>query len=220
MHKITKTVETIRTVKTIENNYIELIETQNENFDKVILIAGVFHGEEPQGEYLIKKYLGTDLSHIKNKLIIIPCLNPDGKSKNQRQNANGVDLNRNFPTKNWRVTTRKEYFGGSAPASEIETKFMIDVLNSYEFDAILSIHAPFRVVNYDGPAKEPAEKISQITGYPVVCDIGYPTPGSFGNYAGVERNIPVITLELPEEETNERLWEVNKGVFDYLACEY
>lgn len=213
-------IKTIKTIKSKENNTISLLETTNDIFDKTILIIGVFHGEEPQGEYLINQYLKTDLSKIKNKLVIIPCLNPDGKNKNQRQNSNGIDLNRNFPTKNWKITDRKEYFGGNEPAGEIETKFMVEVLNNYKFDAILSIHAPFKIVNYDGPAKELAEKISAITGYPVQGDIGYPTPGSFGNYAGVERNIPTITLELPEDETNEHLWEVNKPVFEYLASEF
>lgn len=210
----------VKTIQTKEDNKITLYETTNENYDKIVLIIGVFHGEEPQGDYLINKYLKTDLSKIKNKLVIIPCLNPDGMAKNQRQNSNGIDLNRNFPTKNWKITDKKEYFGGTSPASEIETKFMIEVLEKYKFDAILSIHAPFKIVNYDGPAQELAEKISQITNYPVQGDIGYPTPGSFGNYAGVERNIPTITLELPEDIPNEELWNVNKPVFEYLAEEF
>lgn len=210
----------VKTIQTKEDNKITLYETTNENYDKTVLIIGVFHGEEPQGYYLINEYLKTDLSKIKNKLVIIPCLNPDGMAKNQRQNSNGIDLNRNFPTKNWKITDKKEYFGGTSPASEIETKFMIEVLEKYKFDAILSIHAPFKIVNYDGPAQELAEKISQITNYPVQGDIGYPTPGSFGNYAGVERNIPTITLELPEDIPNEELWNVNKPVFEYLAEEF
>lgn len=213
-------INTLKTIKTIKNNTITFLETTNKQYKKSVLIIGVFHGEEPQGEFLINEYLKSDLTGIKNKLYFIPCLNPDGKSKNQRQNANGVDLNRNFPTRNWKLTDRVEYFGGNAPASEIETKFMIDIIDKYNFDAILSIHAPFEIVNYDGNAKDLAEKISEITGYPVQSDIGYPTPGSFGNYCGVERNIPIITLELPENQTNERLWEVNKPVFDYFANEF
>ena len=210
-------IQTIKKTKTLENNEIVLLETKNSNYDKKILIIGVFHGEEPQGEYLINEFLKTDLSKIKNKLYIIPCLNPDGKNKNQRQNSRGIDLNRNFPTKNWKITTKKEYFGGTEPASEIETKFMVEILNEHKFDAILSIHAPFKIVNYDGPAEEIAKEISKITGYPIQGDIGYPTPGSFGNYAGVERNIPTITLELPEDESNTTLWETNKAVFEYFS---
>ena len=207
----------IKNTFTKEKNEISLIEIKNNNYDKTVLIIGVFHGEEPQGNFLINEYLKTDMQGIKNRLLIIPCLNPDGMKKNQRQNANGVDLNRNFPTKNWIKTQKNEYWGADEAGSEIETKFMTEILNEYKIDAILSIHAPFKIVNYDGPAKELAEKISEITGYKVQAEIGYPTPGSFGNYAGVERNIPTITLELPEDETNEQLWKTNKGVFDFLA---
>ena len=205
---------------TIQGNEIFLLESQNDKFDKTVLIIGVFHGEEPQGEYLINRFLKTDLMNLKNKLLIIPCLNPDGKIKNQRQNSNLVDLNRNFPTKNWKRTEKNDYYGGEFSASEIETKFIINVLDNYRIDAILSIHAPFKIVNYDGPAKNLANKISSLTGYKVQREIGYPTLGSFGTYAGVERNIPTITLELPENETDESLWAVNKSVFSYFAYEF
>ena len=166
-----------------------------------ILIIGVFHGDEPQGKYLIEKYLQTH----KSNLLFIPCLNPDGLQNNTRTNANGVDLNRNFPTANWGQDTSKagdnpaDYFVGTAPASEIETKFVIDIIEKYQPKLILTLHAPYKIVNYDGPAKETAQKISDIIGYPVEESIGYPTPGSFGTYCGVERNIPTITLELDEK---------------------
>ena len=64
---------------------------------------------------------------------------------------------------------------------------------------ILTLHAPFKVVNYDGDALEVAQKISKIIGYPIEASIGYPTPGSFGTWAGIEKGIPTITLELDEE---------------------
>lgn len=137
--------------------------------------------------------------------LFIPCLNPDGMAKNTRTNANGVDLNRNFPTKNWGEdgsaagNNASAYFGGSSPASEIETRFIIDVIEEYKPKVIITLHAPYKVVNYDGPAKEIAEQISKIIKYPVEASIGYPTPGSFGTYCGVERNIPTITLELDEK---------------------
>ena len=73
---------------TIQGNEIFLLESQNDKFDKTVLIIGVFHGEEPQGEYLINRFLKTDLMNLKNKLLIVPCLNPDGKIKNQRQKSN------------------------------------------------------------------------------------------------------------------------------------
>lgn len=153
-----------------------------------------------------------------NYLLFIPCLNPDGLKLNTRQNANGVDINRNFPTKNWENTEKSsEYFSGESPASEIETKFVMEIIEEYKPDVILTLHAPYKVVNYDGPARKIAEKISEIIGYPTSNDIGYPTPGSFGTYAGIERNIPTITLEFDEEIDIEELIKPVNDIFEYIA---
>lgn len=212
------------------NNEIVLIQQSSAEFEKTILIIGVVHGDEPQGKFLIDNYLenpspqpsparGEGVKQIKNRLLFIPCLNPDGLELNARQNANGVDLNRNFPTQNWQGGKHiepSEYFGGNEAASEVETKFVIEIIDEFKPDVILTLHAPYKVVNYDGPAKDIAEKISEIIGYPATTDIGYLTPGSFGTYAGLERNIPTITLELDEEiGVNELINPVNK-IFDYL----
>ena len=179
-------------------NKIELIGSPSENN---VLIIGVFHGDEPQGKYLIEKYLKLYSSNF----LFIPCLNPDGLQLGTRTNANGVDLNRNFPTKNWGGDTNgaganpKDYYCGKSAGSEIETQFVIDTIEKYQPKIILTLHAPYKIVNYDGPAQDIAQKISDIIGYPVEPSLGYPTPGSFGTYCGVERNIPTITLELDEK---------------------
>lgn len=191
-------------------NKIELLGNEN---NKPVLVIGVFHGDEPQGDFLIKEYLK---SHEDSEMLFIPCLNPDGMKLNQRQNSNNVDLNRNFPTKNWIINPDKEYFGGNEPASEIETRFMVDVLEKYQPKLILSLHAPFCTVNFDGNALEYAEKISEIIDYPVQEDIGYPTPGSFGTYCGVERGIPTITLELDEKIDVKKLVNPVHKIFDYI----
>lgn len=201
----------LKQTKTKLGNDIKLLGNGNN-----ILVIGVFHGEEPQGKFLIESYL-EKLSDITPRgVMFIPCLNPDGMQYGKRTNANGVDLNRNYPTKNWKLTEQNEFFGGKAPASEIETKFMVEVIEEYKPRLILALHAPFKVVNYDGPAKEIAEKISRIINYPVEASIGYPTPGSFGTYCGVERNIPTITLELDEKIPVEELVQPVHKIFDLL----
>lgn len=211
----------LASVLTKQGNKVELIQSG----DKIshILVVGVFHGDEPQGNYLINNYL----SHRKKPLLFIPCLNPDGMVNNTRTNSNGVDLNRNFPTKNWgqnegeNATCDDEstaYYGGTAPASELETQFLVKIIEEYKPTLILTLHAPYKVVNYDGPALSVAEKISKIINYPVEASIGYPTPGSFGTYCGVERNIPVITLELDEKEPVEVLQQPVFKIFDYIAA--
>ena len=196
------------TVIRIWNNYI--YENINEVLNYIKSIINLCPPLEGGPEFLIPRR-----GQSSGKLFI-PCLNPDGLQLGQRTNANGVDLNRNFPTKNWELTEKNEFFGGEKPASEIETQFLIDVINQYKPETILTLHAPFKVVNYDGPARELAEQISQIIGYPVEESIGYPTPGSFGTYAGIERQIKTITLELDETcHVEELLTPVHK-IFDII----
>ena len=205
--------------KSKNGNSIELIGNKGDNN---VLIIGVFHGDEPQGKHLIEEYLNENHT---NNLLFIPCLNPDGLNFNTRTNSNGVDLNRNFPTKNWGKNEGENatcddcttaYYGGTSAGSEIETQFVIKIIEKYSPKLILTIHAPYKVVNYDGPAKEIAKKISKIIGYPAEGSIGYPTPGSFGTYCGVERNIPTITLELDEEIDLTELKEPVFKIFEYL----
>lgn len=210
----------LETAKTQSGNIIELIGSDGTLAEKRTLIIGVFHGDEPQGKYLIDEYLS--LKALKNNLLFIPCLNPDGMALNTRTNACGVDLNRNFPTKNWGEDTSKagsnpdDYYYGASPASEIETKFVVSVIEKYSPELIITLHAPYKIVNFDGPARKVAEKISSIIGYPVEESIGYPTPGSFGTYCGVERNIPTITLELDEKIPVEQLCQPVFNIFDIV----
>ena len=155
----------------------------------------------------------TLLIAVKNSnILFIPRLN----SSNNRTNDNGVDLNRNFPTKNWELTAKNEYFGGNSPASEKETRFIIDTIEKYDLKLILSIHAPYKIVNYDGPYNEIIEKIASIINYPIEPSIGYPTPGSFGTWAGIEKNILTITLELDEEIEIEKLEKPMNEIFNLL----
>lgn len=213
-------MQVLKSVTTKSGNTIELITSGSGN--PKVLVIGVFHGDEPQGDFLIREYLKNNVSN----LLFIPCLNPDGMLNNTRTNANGVDLNRNFPTKNWGKNEgdnatcddcTTDYYGGNKPASEIETKFLIDVIKEYNPNLILTLHAPYKVVNYDGPAEKFAEEISKIIGYPVEASIGYPTPGSFGTYCGGERIIPTITLELDEKIPAEELVQPVFKIFDYLS---
>ena len=199
---------------------IEIIKRNNTNYRKTILVIGVFHGDEPQGEYFIREFLKIPKNNFKNRIIYIPRLN----SNKTRKNPNGVDLNRNYPTKNWELGDKNSnYFGGESPASEIETKTVIKLIDEMQPDAIITIHAPFKIVNYDGPEEKThtlAEEISKITGYPIQKDIGYSTPGSFGTYAGLEKEIPTITIEVEEEIPSEELLPKFINLFNYLEDKY
>jgi protein MpaA len=187
------------------------------------LFLGAFHGDEGISTALLKRLIEVwnvghwqsqgPLDFEKTPVLFVPALNPDGLAAETRINANGVDLNRNYPTEEigaWEILNQgTPYYSGPAPASEPETRLVIELLARFQPRKIISVHSPYKVLNFDGPARHLAEVMSTACGYPVVEDIGYPTPGSFGTYAGKIRQIPVITLELPEDESLEQVWTDN-----------
>ncbi len=167
----------------------------------VLLLGGV-HGNEPQGAYCARQVLscrGEILGRLEgHSLAVVPCLNPDGLHRRTRGNARGVDLNRNLPSANWSPTGAAPYRPGPEGGSEPETRALLSLLETLRPERIVSLHAPLRLVNVDGARDGVGEAMAGATGYPPAEEIGYPTPGSLGSWAGVDRGIPVITLEMPE----------------------
>jgi protein MpaA len=182
----------------------------------VLVLAGV-HGDEPKGVYVARRLIDLLESDVsagpRVRWVVIPVVNPDGYERRRRRNANRVDINRNFPTENWSPTSpRSRMFGGSTPAGEPETRAVIGAVERYRPSFVISIHSIDRrrqCNNYDGPAEALATAMSLRNGYPVAPSIGYPTPGSLGTWAGAERNIPTLTLELPSHHSPKRCWEEN-----------
>lgn len=181
---------------------------------QTVVFFGAFHGDEPESAEVVRKLADYLREHPElledRRAVLVPVVNPDGLSRGQRKNSNQVDLNRNFPTDNWNSEGKgSNYWGGPAPASEPETKIVAKLLERFQPDRIVSVHCPYKCVNYDGPAQALAEAMSAENGYKVEPSIGYPTPGSFGTYSGVERKIPTITLELPPTG-EEDVWKDNR----------
>jgi murein peptide amidase A len=196
--------------------------TENDSLPTTLdsLVIGVFHGDEGISGQLLDRIVAdwqagrfqTDSppDFKRQPVLVIPTLNPDGLAVESRVNANGVDLNRNYPTPEWQEENQDTpYYSGKAPASEPETRLVIDLIERYKPRKIITVHSPYKVINFDGPARALADAMAARSGYAVVEDIGYPTPGSFGTYAGKIRQIPVITLELPEDESLEAVWHDN-----------
>ena len=104
-------------------------------------------------------------------------------------------------------------FGGDEPASEPETISVMGAVERYQPSRIIAIHSiggHRHCNNYDGPGRAVATAMGRANGYPVMASIGYPTPGSLGTWAGRERRIATITLELPSHHSTRRCWEDNR----------
>ena len=176
-----------------------------------VLVIAAIHGDEPTSKYVADRLIETlaGIPHV--NAAIIPCANPDGLAADRRTNDHGVDLNRNFPAANWKKGHPGRTDGGPAPASEPESAALLEVLTALKPRLIISIHSMETPCdNYDGPGKCVAELMSRHNHYPVRATIGYPTPGSLGSWAGIDRSIPIITLELPRHQPGEVAWEANR----------
>jgi len=181
-----------------------------------VLIIGGIHGSEPTSEYVARQlvaHLTANPRDAKRTVAIIANANPDGLLKKSRGNANGVDVNRNFPAKNWKAVRNRLTNNGPAASSEPESRAIQQAINALNPDRIVSIHSIQRgrhCNNFDGPARWLAEAMHAHNGYPVTDTMGYPTPGSLGSWAGIDKQIPIVTLELPREDAGEVAWKQNK----------
>ncbi len=184
-----------------------------------ILFLGGVHGDELPSVYLMFKlaaYMEANPALLKDTCVVIaPLVNPDGflSAIPTRTNSNGVDINRNFPTKDWAAQATRQwinkgrqarYFPGTKPASEQETLFQMALIKRYRPQKILSIHSPLNFFDYDGPSadlnsfEQWMEKICREANHPLK-KFGF-FPGSLGNYTGHEQNIFTLTLELPSSD--------------------
>jgi hypothetical protein len=162
--------------------------------------------------------LQTDNPTLRVSGALIPCFNPDGWRSQQRTNARGVDLNRNFPSEDWSpLATKPRYHPGPAPGSEPEVQALVQWLVRHRPRLIVHFHAWEPCVVYTGrSAQAAATLLAGDTGFPVREDIGYPTPGSLGQYGWQSLNIPVICIESPEKTRAEEVWRLFGGGLQQL----
>ncbi len=169
------------------------------NAGKKILILGGVHGDEQEGvigayalvQYFLNRY------EYNLQITLVPEFNLEGIILHQRMNSRGVDLNRNLPTKDWSPEIKSpRYHPGTHANSEKENQALAIYIEAEKPDFILSLHSWHPVLNVNGNCRPFAEVIHQLTGYKIDDDIGYPTPGCLGTYAGLERQSPVLTYEI------------------------
>ena len=183
-----------------------MLQVLGQGEDVRFVMAGI-HGDERAGSTLARQF-SDYLDHHRQLLdgkqvLVLPVANPDGKANGTRQNARGVDLNRNFPAPN-RVVSPES---GSTGLSEPEARVIHRIIREYRPNEIVSVHQPLGCVDYDGAAEGLAQRMGKACGLPVK-KLGA-RPGSLGSYGSLVRRIPVVTLELLDSDSklsSDQLW--------------
>jgi protein MpaA len=171
------------------------------------LLFGAIHGDEAVTQLMLERLADELIERPPGRdTWIIPCLNVDGVLAGTRNNANDVDLNRNFAAASWGMSRRPGYHPGAAAEDQPETQALVELIDRVAPERLIALHSTFRMVNWDGRGEQLATEMSARCGYPVAADMGYPTPGSFGAKYGIERTLEVVTLEVPYLDVDEQAW--------------
>jgi hypothetical protein len=132
-----------------------------------LLVSGSTHGTEPAGHAIVarlRKMRPPDGVQVWT----VRTFNPDGAERGTRQNARGVDLNRNFPYR-WRAGGRPfdTYYPGPRAASEPETRAQMRLVRRLEPDLTIHYHQALQLVDLtSGAAAGLVREYSRRTGLP------------------------------------------------------
>ena len=132
----------------------------------VTLVVGVIHGSEPAGLAVIRRLRTMPLpAHV--HLWLVPTVNPDGLAAGTRQNAHGVDLNRNWPT-DWKHNgvPWDGYYSGPRPMSEPENRAMRAFILRVRPALTIWYHQPLDEVYGSDPHAAVLKRYARLSGLP------------------------------------------------------
>lgn len=200
----------------VENRPLEVYSFGTGSIAKLI-VAGIHGGYEHNTVELAEQLIyyineNPQVVPVNVKLYILRNLNPDGYARAQgvdgRVNANGVDLNRNWPY-NWKENWSRDgcwiwrpVTGGEYGGSEPEVQALIGFIDSIKPATLLSYHSAALGIFPGGrpdfpPSIRLAEAVADVTDYPYPpIDTGCDYTGNLTDWAANTRGIPSIDIEL------------------------
>ena len=166
------------------------------------LLLGGIHGDEAVTQLVLERLADELVERPPGRETwIVPCLNIDGLLAGTRNNANDVDLRRNFAAASWGTDRR----GGLAAAEDQpETRAVVALIDKLAPHRILALHATYRRVSWAGTGGTLATELAARCGYPVHASAG--NPGSLDDKYGAEQQREVITLQMPYLDVDEDAW--------------
>lgn len=180
-----------------------------------LLTAGQ-HGEEADTSLLARRLLER-VPGGETRWAVIPVLNPDGLLAGTRQNATGVDLNRNFPSATWEpaatftfppgidpevrvlVNRTNRSSTGSQPGSEPETQALTALISRLEPPLVVDLHSPLELIFVRGDVPpELTRALATSADLPYENQFVGHCPGAFDDWLA-ERGTPVLVYEIEHD---------------------
>jgi protein MpaA len=160
-----------------------------------ILVVGCIHGNEPAGIAIAELLENEGASGV--DIWTVEDLNPDGVARRTRQNADAVDLNRNFPFR-WQPLGRAgdQQYSGPAPLSEPESRAAHDLIERIHPVITIWFHQPLALVDESGGSPAIEQRYASLVGLPMRRLIRYPgsAPGWQNN---TQPGATAFVVELP-----------------------
>jgi protein MpaA len=163
----------------------------------VILVVGIIHGNEPAGTRVTQRLRQLPVPRGV-RLWLVDRLNPDGVVLRTRQNAHGVDLNRNFPYRWQRQATGPGQYPGRRPLSEPESRAAARLILRVRPSVTVWFHQHVgpALVDLSGGNAAVERRYARLVGFPVGRLRRYP-----GSAAGWENHrfpgMTAFVVELP-----------------------
>jgi murein peptide amidase A len=131
-----------------------------------VLVVGCIHGNETAGIAIVRKLVGAG-APPGTEIVAVTSMNPDGCTRGTRQNAHGVDLNRNFPS-NWSPIGRKGSFqwSGPRPLSEPESRYAVLLIDRLRPQITIWFHQHQGFVRAWGQSIPTARRFARLAAYP------------------------------------------------------
>jgi murein peptide amidase A len=192
----------------------------NPDAENTLLVIGTIHGDEPDGKRVIEE-LASSGAPADTNIWLIGDGNPDGANLATRRNANGVDINRNFPIKWVASDPAARTYSGPSPASEPETLALMNAVETIKPTRVVVFHQPYEQI--DCPPDRPttiSDRLSELTGYKSECIPGKNSGSSTNSYTGTftiwtNSSFPkttAVTFELGFTSTQAQIKKIAKAL--------
>jgi protein MpaA len=183
--------------RSVQGRPINVVRIGDPAAPRKVLVVGMIHGDEPEGRKVVD-LLRTAAAPPGAELLLVRDLNPDGLQRHTRQNAHGVDLNRNSSQgRRFLGGPGTTFYAGPKAFSEPETRAIRALILATRPAVTVWYHQPFGLVDRpESGGEQISLAYSRISGLrlrPLA-----PRPGSMSRWVNVRvRPGSSLVVELP-----------------------